>query len=71
MPNALRHLRRRAQIVFQDPFASLNPRMTVGAALREVLKVHRLAEGAAAAKRVRELLAAGWSASRARQSISA
>ena len=54
--DALRALRRRAQIVFQDPFASLNPRMTVGAALREVLKVHKLAEGAAANKRVRELL---------------
>jgi oligopeptide/dipeptide ABC transporter ATP-binding protein len=39
----LRRLRRRAQIVFQDPFSSLNPRMTVGAMLEEVLKVHRLA----------------------------
>jgi oligopeptide/dipeptide ABC transporter ATP-binding protein len=38
----LRRLRRRAQIVFQDPFSSLNPRMTVGAMLEEVLKVHRL-----------------------------
>jgi oligopeptide transport system ATP-binding protein len=41
-------LRRRAQIIFQDPFASLNPRMTVGDAIREVLKVHRLARGEAA-----------------------
>jgi oligopeptide transport system ATP-binding protein len=52
----LRRLRRRAQIVFQDPFASLNPRMTVGDMIREVLKVHRLASGKAAELRVRELL---------------
>ena len=52
----LRKLRRKAQIVFQDPFGSLNPRMTVGDVLREVLKVHRLGEGAAATKRVHELL---------------
>jgi oligopeptide/dipeptide ABC transporter ATP-binding protein len=38
----LRRLRRRAQMVFQDPFSSLNPRMTAGALLEEVLKVHRL-----------------------------
>ena len=52
----LRRLRRRAQIVFQDPFGSLNPRMTVGDTLREALEVHRLARGAAAERRVRELL---------------
>jgi ABC-type glutathione transport system ATPase component len=52
----LRKLRRRAQIVFQDPFGSLNPRMTVGDTLREVLRVHRLASGEAARTRVRELL---------------
>ena len=52
----LRTLRRKAQIVFQDPFGSLNPRMTVGDMLREVLKVHRLAAGAAARKRTLELL---------------
>jgi oligopeptide/dipeptide ABC transporter ATP-binding protein len=52
----LRRLRRRAQIVFQDPFASLNPRMTVGDTIREVLHVHRLARGKAAELRVRELL---------------
>ncbi|MGQ0816186.1 MAG: ABC transporter ATP-binding protein [Gemmatimonadota bacterium] len=52
----LRTLRRKAQIVFQDPYGSLNPRMTVGDMLREVLKVHRLARGAAARKRVLELL---------------
>jgi oligopeptide transport system ATP-binding protein len=52
----LQSMRRRAQIVFQDPFASLNPRMTVGDTIREVLKVHRLAKGKAAETRVRELL---------------
>jgi len=38
---ALRELRRRMQMVFQDPFASLNPRMTVQAALHEAGRVHR------------------------------
>lgn len=52
----LRRLRRKAQIVFQDPYGSLNPRMTVGEMIREVLKVHRLASGQAARKRVLELL---------------
>jgi len=40
--SGLRRLRRRAQIVFQDPFGSLNPRMSVGAMLEEALKVHGL-----------------------------
>ncbi|HET7321736.1 MAG TPA: ABC transporter ATP-binding protein, partial [Longimicrobiaceae bacterium] len=52
----LRRFRRRAQYIFQDPFSSLNPRMTVGSTLREVLKVHRIATGAAADARVAELL---------------
>ncbi len=55
----LRRLRRRAQIVFQDPFSSLNPRLSVGAMLGEVLRVHGLpkgADGAGRRRRVRELL---------------
>ena len=52
----LRALRREMQIIFQDPVSSLNPRMTVGAIIREGLTIHRLAEGAAANQRVRQLL---------------
>jgi oligopeptide transport system ATP-binding protein len=52
----LRRFRRRAQYVFQDPFSSLNPRLTVGEALREVLKIHDLGTGAKANERVAELL---------------
>jgi len=52
----LRQLRRKMQIIFQDPFSSLNPRMTIGAIVREGLTIHKIAEGAAADARVRELL---------------
>ncbi len=55
-PADLRRLRRRMQIVFQDPFSSLNPRMTIGAIVREGLTIHRIAEGAAADQRVNQLL---------------
>ena len=44
------------QIVFQDPFSSLNPRMSIGAIVREGLTIHKLAEGAAADARVKQLL---------------
>jgi oligopeptide/dipeptide ABC transporter ATP-binding protein len=44
------------QIIFQDPFSSLNPRMTIGAIVREGLTIHKIAEGAAADARVRQLL---------------
>jgi oligopeptide/dipeptide ABC transporter ATP-binding protein len=53
---AMRRLRRRIQVIFQDPFSSLNPRMTVGAIVREGLTIHKIAEGAAADTRVRQLL---------------
>ena len=52
----LRALRRRMQIVFQDPFASLNPRMSVGETIGEGLRVHRVARGAELERRVAELL---------------
>ena len=54
--SGLRKLRRRMQIVFQDPFSSLNPRMSIGAIVREGLTIHNLAEGSAADARVRQLL---------------
>ncbi len=52
----LRPLRRRMQMIFQDPFASLNPRHSVGRMVGEPLRVHGLARGRTASRRVRELL---------------
>jgi peptide/nickel transport system ATP-binding protein len=52
----LRPLRRRMQMIFQDPFASLNPRHSVGRMVAEPLRVHGLAGRRGAARRVRELL---------------
>jgi len=54
--NALRRLRRHMQIIFQDPYASLNPRMTVGEILAEPMAVHGLHTEAGRESRVRELL---------------
>ena len=52
----LRRIRPRMQMIFQDPQASLNPRMTVGSIIAEPLDEHRVASGAAKQQRVRELL---------------
>jgi oligopeptide/dipeptide ABC transporter ATP-binding protein len=53
----LRKMRRRMQIIFQDPYSSLNPRMTVGSIISEPIETHHLASGKAKMERVRELLA--------------
>ena len=52
----LRRLRRRMQMIFQDPYSSLDPRQSVASILQEPLRAHGLAEGKAAERRVRELL---------------
>jgi len=52
----LRHLRRRMQMIFQDPYASLNPRMTIGSIVGEPLEVHNIAKGKEKRERVQELL---------------
>ncbi|HZI75365.1 MAG TPA: oligopeptide/dipeptide ABC transporter ATP-binding protein [Gemmatimonadales bacterium] len=52
----LRRLRRRMQIIFQDPYSSLNPRMTIGAAIAEGIEIHRLAPKAEIPRRVAALL---------------
>ncbi len=52
----LRRLRRRMQIVFQDPFTSLDPRMKVGRTVREGIEAHEIAEGAEADRRVARAL---------------
>jgi len=64
----LRTLRRRMQIIFQDPFGSLNPRMTVGTIVGEALTVHGIARGRQREQRVAELLErCGLSASHMRR----
>ncbi|MBF6567971.1 MAG: ATP-binding cassette domain-containing protein [Candidatus Binataceae bacterium] len=52
----LRHLRRQMQIVFQDPYSSLNPRMRVRSIVGEGLDIHHLARGKAREDRIAELL---------------
>jgi peptide/nickel transport system ATP-binding protein/oligopeptide transport system ATP-binding protein len=54
--NELRAFRRQAQIIFQDPYASLNPRMTVGQILTEPLALHQLVPPSQRRARVEELL---------------
>ncbi len=53
---ALRRMRRRMQMIFQDPYASLNPRMTVGDIIGEPLIIHKLKRGKEIPQRVAELL---------------
>jgi peptide/nickel transport system ATP-binding protein len=55
-PGRLRAFRKTAQIIFQDPYASLNPRLSIGAILEEPLIIHRLGDAAARQRRVAELL---------------
>src|SRR5205823_6814455 len=54
---AMRPFRRRLQIIFQDPYASLNPRRRVGDTLDEAMATHRLHPGPARRERIAELLA--------------
>ena len=55
-PARLRALRRRMQIVFQDPASALDPRQRIGAALAEALAVHRIARGSEARTRIQSVL---------------
>jgi oligopeptide transport system ATP-binding protein len=52
----LRKMRRRMQIIFQDPYGSLDPRMTVGSTIAEPLETHNLATGQAKRDRIADLL---------------
>lgn len=52
----LRGVRRKMQIIFQDPYASLNPRMRIGEIIGEGLSIHNLARGDARRARVKDLL---------------
>src|SRR5712675_1495434 len=52
----LRKMRREMQMIFQDPYASLNPRMTVGSIIGEPLEIHKIAKGSEKEERVASLL---------------
>ena len=53
---SLRNLRKDIQMIFQDPYASLDPRMTVGQIIRQPFEIHNVGSGAEREKRVKELL---------------
>jgi oligopeptide/dipeptide ABC transporter ATP-binding protein len=55
-PRALRARRRQMQLIFQDPYASLDPRFTVGASIAEPLVIHRIGDRASRQRKVEELL---------------
>ncbi len=55
-PEALRAFRARMQMIFQDPYASLNPRMKIGACLREVIRLHKVCPPSEIEDRVAEVL---------------
>jgi peptide/nickel transport system ATP-binding protein len=55
-PPEMRRMRREMQVIFQDPFSSLNPRMRVGSIVGEPLAIHRIARGSDREHRVAELL---------------
>lgn len=52
----LRKARRKIQMIFQDPYSSLNPRLTIGSTIAEGIRIHGLARGAEVERRVGELL---------------
>jgi oligopeptide/dipeptide ABC transporter ATP-binding protein len=54
--NQLRQLRREIQMIFQDPYSSLNPRKRVGAIIGDPFEIHKLADGKEQKKRVQELM---------------
>ncbi len=54
-PRELRQARRRMQIIFQDPYSSLNPRMTIGSIVSEPLIIHKIVKGAELQDRVNQL----------------
>jgi oligopeptide transport system ATP-binding protein len=57
-PRALRPVRRQMQMIFQDPYASLNPRKRVGTIIADPMKIHGIADGRELKRKVEELLEA-------------
>ena len=70
-PAQMREARKRMQMIFQDPFGSLNPRKTVGAAIREPITVHGLAKRRRCGCAGRAVAGAGGAAARTRAALSA